>query len=408
VTSNGAQVVASVLLAILLAWATWLSSAASDEWQTASKETVKWSAGLLETIRFVYSDEAPTAFDLARLDVRAHVLAARQTPVGSPIAVEAATAGKASGELKRAASTNALVADAYRLPEVGYDIQRRLGDALDVANLDPSVPATHRAEGDRRFAESLSLAWSTLAVLLGFVVVRVVILRHRRRAAQQAVDVELIPDPWTASSNNRLPNAIALFAWATAVVFAALQLTVSGVAARDGADALTRATEVSTIALGGQLFSSMQISAVRGPAVDSVAALSRQFVTVSLDDSAQQQLGEAEEAASTEWQAVAARMSRDPRPEDGLDAVTRRVITSGPDEWQAALHLQQAAADQAAREGDAANACGLALLLSVLGATSASIARVATRQRRLIAGVSGVFLLAAVAIAATAATQALR
>jgi hypothetical protein len=393
-----------VLLAALLAWATWLNSSASDDWQAASTETVKWSAGVLEDARFVYADEAPTAFDVARLEVRADVLEALRTPAGSLVAVEAASARKTAGELARAASGNTLLKGGYRLGDRGYDVQRRLGDALRGDRLDHGVAAALRTEGDRHFRNSLLAAWATLPVLLGFLVARLV-MAFRRRSRHTAEDVGLVPDPWT-TRRNRIPNALALFAWGGAVVLAALQLSVSGLAARDGADALTRATEVSTVALGGQLFSSLHDSAIRGPAVVAMSALSRQFVNVSVDDAAQQSLGEAEEAAAARWSTVAAQMGRQPTAEDGFDDVTRRVLTAGPDDWRAALDGQQRAADQAAREGDAANLCGLALLLSVLGATSAAVARVASRRKTLVVVLSALFLILATALAISAGVNA--
>lgn len=250
---NTGQVIVSILVALLLGGATFTANQAAGKWQSATREEVKWSTAALETLRFVYTDEAPEAYSIASSQNRADVLEKFTYPGDTgPIEAEAATAREtAAQEIFGLKGSNALIAEKYLLPGGGYDIARRLGDERKADPLSINSATDDMAEGDRLNAIAQAQALACVPIVLIWVAgqAAVNVVRRRRRSISlqpQADDVGIVPQPWIAKPHRKKLTSAALTAWILLTLMPVAGLAVSTAGQRSDAESSRRAVRLST------------------------------------------------------------------------------------------------------------------------------------------------------------------
>ena len=415
IRSNPAQIVVSVVVAALLAAATWLAAQAGSAWLQSTRLETRSTALATEELRHLYQDEAPLAFDLALMFVRADALesvaddaaADGVTPASRSAAIEAATLRRAADELQsavRAASPSLLWQD-YERDDHGYAVSTRLADALTTAGVDPKGVTDAVAEGDRLAAWALRLASLSVIAAGAFVVVRMAGSRHRRTVAGSE-DIGLVPQPWQeATRSQRTAAGVALTAWLLLPVLTAGQLVLSLGSARDDAESSRRATTLTGSLLASQLYNGFAIRSQQDQLQLGMLSLARQLVTIDDGTAGQAEIARADEAAASTWARVSAAMTAPPKESDGVPAGVVAMVTSEPSDHTVLLAAQHAAVDSAQRRGDAANLVTLALLLAGLTATAAAMARRTGRGGRAATTTAAAMVGTAVLIAVVAVAR---
>jgi len=162
---------AAVVAAVIGARAALIGDDGSDTWHTSVREDVKAGAGLVEDVRYVYTEEAQLAFQVAEGEVRAEE-ARREARSESGLARELleAHAGAQQGVVDTVKSSSSLAKNPkYALPEGGYDVPRRMVDTRaknpDLVEID--ADATEEEGSDKSFESALLVA-STLPAGLAF------------------------------------------------------------------------------------------------------------------------------------------------------------------------------------------------------------------------------------------------
>lgn len=163
--------VAAVLAALIGARAALVGDSGSDTWYAATREDIKRGAGMVEDVRFVYSEEAPAALAILEGEVRARELrrAARRQGglLRDLLAAEAAAQAKLA-DTNRSASTIARDRK-YATGQGGYDVLKRLVDRRaehpDLVRLDPDAT---EARGSDRTKKSALLIAATILVAVAF------------------------------------------------------------------------------------------------------------------------------------------------------------------------------------------------------------------------------------------------
>ncbi|WP_076263811.1 hypothetical protein [Intrasporangium flavum] len=413
-STNAAQVVVSIVVAALLALATWLTSQASSAWTSSTRLETKAAALLGEDLRHVYQDEVPLALQVSLMQVRADALDA--AGAGSPAAaVEARVLRKASGELRASLGASAsLLADRYADVDHGYAVNRRLADVVgSSARVARAEVIDAVAEGDRFAAGAAWAAGAAVALALGYVVVRLVSTRRRRGASGSGgagagdPDIGVVPGPWQERTTvTRVAAGAALLAWLLLPVLTAAQLVLGSAASSDGAAGSRRATGMASTILGTQLRQALVVDAAQTAIRTQMVSLARQFVDVSVGDAGQEAIARADESAAGTWATLSARMLELPVHADGVDADIVQLLASGDAELAADLRAQQSAVDASDRAGGAADLLSLAVLLAGLTAAVAAMAKVAGRTGRLATAAASGLVAAAVVVAALAVAHA--
>jgi hypothetical protein len=162
---------AAVVAAIIGARAAVVGDDGSDTWHSAVREDVKRDAGLVEDVRFVYSEEAPLAFQVSEGEVRADE-AHEQAKGTSGLTRELleAHAGAFEGVVRVIGGASKLAKDEdYHLDNGGYNVLQRLVDTRaenpDLVALDPDAT---EAEGADLSYESALMVATTLPAGLAF------------------------------------------------------------------------------------------------------------------------------------------------------------------------------------------------------------------------------------------------
>jgi hypothetical protein len=162
---------AAVVAAIIGARAAIVGDDGSDTWHGAVREDVKRGAGLVEDVRFVYSEETPLAFQVSEGEIRADE-ARREAEDATGLAkvLLETHAGAQEGVADTVINSSKLAKDPeYRLDNGGYNVLDRL---VDVRNENPDLvaldPDATEEEGADRSYESALLVASTLPAGLAF------------------------------------------------------------------------------------------------------------------------------------------------------------------------------------------------------------------------------------------------
>ncbi len=123
--------VTAIVAALITLVAVGSSSDASGSWQSALRQEVARGAAAVEDIRYVYSVEAPGAFEVAVGEVQAQeyrAAAASAAPeVRSRLEARAQVLEMATGVIKPSIE---MATAAYALPSGGYDPLKRLSEEL--------------------------------------------------------------------------------------------------------------------------------------------------------------------------------------------------------------------------------------------------------------------------------------
>ena len=162
---------AAVVTAFIGARAAMVGDDGSDTWHSSIREDVKRDAGLVEDVRFVYSEEAPLAFQVSEGKIRAEE-AHEQAEGTSGLTREMleAHAGSFEGVVRVIGPSAKLAKDPdYELDNGGYNVMKRLVDTRaenpDLVALDPD--ATEAKGGDLSYESALMVA-ATLPAGLAF------------------------------------------------------------------------------------------------------------------------------------------------------------------------------------------------------------------------------------------------
>ena len=407
-TANRLQVLVTVTVALLLTAATWASAQAAGRWQQATREAARSATARVETVRFVYQSELPLAIGVAQAQVRRDAVRSLGAQGAPEVAGESAAADRLVAQLRmnaEQASNRLAHSDDYRTADGGYDVPRRLGDALradQVTALDTSA-VTMRA-GDEWARRARGWALLALAVAAAFVVQAFLRGRRRRRREQpSAPDVGLIPTPWDEPRRRRRVAVLALAAWLALPLLTVEQLALSADSARSAAQSSLLITQLSGSATASQVRDGAAADLkVRG--IDlTISGLTRQYAALLDGSRGQQLLGLAEQRAGERWAELGTAMTRAPGRADGVDAITVDWLASQPSDWERIRAQQERVQLAAERAGSSGDAVALSLLMAALAATAATVARLPGAQRRsaqlLAAGLLGAATLVALAAA---------
>jgi len=165
---------AAIVAAIVAARASFISSDASGNWQSAVRTEVKRAAGAVEDIRFLYQSEAGPAFAIAQARLLEDELrTAAATQQGAIHDALLREADVQAGIITALLPASELAAGpAYALNSGGFDLGHRLADLrASVPDLVALDPDSIQAAGDRSADEGVRLTETTIpigiAVLLG-------------------------------------------------------------------------------------------------------------------------------------------------------------------------------------------------------------------------------------------------
>lgn len=162
---------AAVVAAVIGARAALLGDEGSDTWHTSIREDVRRGAALVEDVRFVYSEEAPLAFQVAEGLLRAEE--AKRKAEGSDDLERALLethAGAQEGVAETVAPSSSLATEPkYELDGGGYDVLERLADRRgENPELTSINPDETEQRGTDLNAEAALLVASALPAAIAF------------------------------------------------------------------------------------------------------------------------------------------------------------------------------------------------------------------------------------------------
>ena len=382
--SNLLQAAVTLVVALLVTVAALLSSDATSAWQSSVRQEIRRSAAIIESVRYVYSDEAAVALEVALVESRAARL-----PDG-----EGDAARRVAAVLKQSheGTDHILGTPRYRLEGGGYDLARRLADvrraSADLARINPD---TALERGDRRSDLASILATLTIPVVLLYVAIEAwARIRQRRRIPEPAssretpdqdqMDVGLIPRPWSVPSARRLGVALAFGAWLIVTLLPGPQLRFSNEEQRAQSMAARLGVESSTAVFASSLLNSFQITTqqrllaldLRGGAMlQSAMSTPRP----ELRDALVAEAGRAIVAVKRSRLATEP-MARTPSSADGVDKAALTAVTTSLPRAFAIVREQNRTVEDAEIAGQRANRSGLALLLAALALSLATLGAV--------------------------------
>ena len=239
-----------------------LFAAATDGWREAQRQDARHSVRLVEDVRLVYGDEAPSAFRVAQLEVRADEL--RRVRHTSQLAMSeyAAAAEAFDAAYGFQVRLGGLVGAApYRIDGGGYDMARRLADIRAERPLSGEPDVTSRRADRTATVGVVAVLLGIVGVLVGAVVaiVRRPVGTWRRDADARAIwgasvgssttmaaDISLIPQPSLAAPGRRRAVGLQLAAWVLLVLLPLGQLILAGYQQRDEALAQRESITINT------------------------------------------------------------------------------------------------------------------------------------------------------------------
>ena len=411
---NQAQAVVSVLVALAFSLATLVAAQAQDKWQGALREEVKYSAAMVEDVRYVYGDEAQVGFNVATSIARADALAAaaegRAQPEAWPALIEAHSVRTAAERLQKAyASEDAsLLEERYRDGDY-FDVLARLADARQdtehVVEADPESVAT---SGTRLANWALVIA----LVPIPFAVLYFVLWRVWRRRpptaddddpedTEDTEDVALLPS-LSGARGRRGVFELQLAAWLLLILIPPLQIYHSSLADEATADAARAAVQVMRDVEVGNTTARFDASVETWLIQRTGMRETRELDVKSLGREAvagQAALIAADASAEPVYRRIADGMLRNPGSGDDLDGETRAAISAGPEEWDALVKHQRDLSFRADEAGRRSDIMTLALLLAGVATTLGALTA-ADRRSFSVAAMAGATVVGAAVAAA--------
>lgn len=419
--TNLLQTFVTVLIALTVTAAALLSSHAAGEWSSALREEIKRSAATLETLEYVYGDEAPQAFQIAIAETRARQLRRHAvTPsTGGALAVaEATTETQVAGHLRQAhRATGGLVdGDRYQLADGGFDVARRVGDVQRAGGEPISLdPDRTQARGDRARHAATVISALVFPLILGYLMVAVRNQRRRqsRRTsgggsaggrAPTSDDVGLIPQPLGQDGRGRFAVVFPLLAWTILTAIAPAQLYFANQEQRATNLAARLAIQATTDIAGSHALSTFRFESARVLLIMQAQSYAREFAALDMDDrqlaSEQRAISAADRAALPPLRQIAATMAHPPGIADGATARTHEVTSSGSEDWASVGRQQKKQAELAEHAGLRGNILQLTLLMAALSLSLFALAATQSFGNSMIVSHAACGLLLAACVAA--------
>jgi hypothetical protein len=190
-----------------------------------------------------------------------------------------------------------------------------------------------------------------------------------------------------AKPGRRRIASVLLGLWAAGVLLPFAQLVLGGEEQRSQADAARTAVQITGQTAISLARTAFVTNVLRDAGLAGAAPVARQYAALdggAADAPAELAVARAEESAAPMIWRIANEMTRTPTTDRGVSAYTATALASGPDQWTAALKVQNSHAELAERFSTWSNS--VVALIAVAAAISAVIeARAATpstRERR--------------------------
>jgi hypothetical protein len=367
--SNLAQALVTVLVALAVAVGTLVSASAAGRWQSSLRQEIKRAAGTIETVRHVYGDEAPLAFERALTEARAEAFEGGDAETEREVLFAARTAGRGADHL---------IGDRYARPDGSYAVGRRLAElerrSPETVRLDPDATL---AAGDRRSRLAGAVMAATIPLVAAFVVADLILRRRQRRrppdtraTTTEPAELDAVPRPWASAVERRTWVAVAFAAWLLVTLLPALQIHLTNQEQRAEALSARKASQVSTmLAAGGQL-STFRAGTMQRILALETHSLGRSIAAADARTTSRRSGlladARAEKVVAARARAIGAAMSAAPTAEDGVAPATLEVVNAPLAAARAMVGEQNAEVDRAEAAGTRAGRVTLALLLGAL------------------------------------------
>ena len=406
---NIAQAAVTIAVGAAFAFATFLAGEAAARWSDAVKEDIKWSAGLTEDVRYLFTEEAPFAFEYAATIARADALAAAAegrppAEMGAAVLEAHSTRTTVEGRREGYLSTgDSLLSDQYWV-EDHFDVESRLHDAReDASSTVVADPDAAKASGNRYAAAALAVSLLPIAIAVGYLGW---LQRTRRRTvtgtgARAEQDVALIPDPAGASRGG--VAGLALMAWLLLVILPPLQIYLSLAEDEASAESSAGAVQVMRTILVSNLAAGLEADLLHQADDFARRAEARAEAYSLLPEEAtpgQAAIIDAELAVVDTYRSIAKATTPTVEPGPNMSHETVQEITADPEEWQQILARQNEAAEEAEHAGQRDNAMTVAVVLAGITTTLTVLAAANRRSRSVrvlaassLAGAAGAALL---------------
>lgn len=408
-SQNIAQATVTISVGIAFALATFLASEATARWSDAVKEDIKWSAGLIEDVRYLFTEEAPFAYEYATTVARADALAAAaegRPPSEMGAAVLEAHATRTSVESRRVeylSIGDTLLSDQYWRKD-HFDVESRLDDArADARSTVVADPDAAKETGDRYAAAALAVSVVPIAIAIAYLGwVRWGKRRTTNRTGTRTdQNVALIPDPAAVSSGGA--PGLAFLAWLLLVILPPFQIYLSLSEDEASTESSAGAVEVMRTILVSNLAASSEADLLRRAEDFAKRAEARAEAYSRLPEEAtpgQAAIVDAELAMVDSYRSIAEETTPTVEAGPNISGETVQEISANPDDWQRILTEQNEAANEAVHAGQRDNAMTLAVVLAGITTTLTALASTNRRSRTVsvlaassLAGAGGVALL---------------
>ena len=393
---NHAQVVVSVVVAVSLAMCVYCTDRAAGAYADADRAVQVRGDLMVEAVRSLYVDEAPTAYSVGVLETRAGLEAPPGASLSAQQAVraESEAANVTAFELRsRYAETGGLLSAAYGEPG-SVDMAARLADLLDPDDTSDEISAAI-SSGERWATAARAISWVPVVALLLYLFVAVAMWskarRGRRSSPSAADDVGLVQVPLSDQRGGRAIVGILTVAWLLVTIVPVIQTDRSLDAERAASTATRLRTDLGDTVIASQVLAGFRATTSQSEIMSSMRVTARRYAAtfpIGSEAAEQRALASAERQAQRAVEDLGASMTEAPASSD-VGTHAAEAISSTPDDWSELLGRHQAATDQGADLTQQGRLAGLAVLLAVLATSVASLARVGPEPAAGLRGVAG-------------------
>ncbi|MDQ0373824.1 hypothetical protein [Cellulomonas humilata] len=418
--ANVRQVVVILLVSLLVLASSRAAENAQDSWSQSVTAETRWSAGAREVLRYVYTDEAPFALEVALVEHRADAMTAAAEAAGvdsARAAFEAEVATQWSWHLRNAHEKfgDSLISDEYAVPGAGFDVPARLA-AMEAAGsavlLDDPEDAARA--GDRASATAQWIALAIIPLVVVYLVADLLLVRRSRRLAASIPpgsdpaddDIGQVPRPWASAPEQRPMTIIALLAWVLVALLPAAQVQAAAVAARAGSESSRIAIQALGALEGGLLYRSFAADAAQQQIGDDLNGVAREWAALDAPPELAEEeavVTAAETGSREAVQDIVGSMTRLPTEADGVSDRLAAYAASTSADANALVSDRAVLVDEASDAQRRASTLAIALLLGSLTLTLVGLASTRTGRRlRFVRYAPAASLVAAVLVAIAA------